>query len=121
MNIIRHAELINKLSSMMLTHLDVLNDVDTVKFALKYNLKDGSETQVFQKSLPAKLDDWEKMEPEYEEMPGWKQDLSQIDSFDRLPINAKNFVQRLEQVSKKQFRFVGVSDDKQEGILRIVR
>jgi len=35
LNIIRHAELINKLSSMMLTHLDVLNDVDTVKFALK--------------------------------------------------------------------------------------
>ena len=44
LNIIRHAELINKLSSMMLTHLDVLNDVDTVKFALKYNLKDGGET-----------------------------------------------------------------------------
>lgn len=38
LNLIRHAELINKLSSMMLTHLDVLNDVEEIKLATKYIL-----------------------------------------------------------------------------------
>lgn len=39
LNIIRHAELTNKLSSMMLTHLDVLNDVEAIKLATRYTLK----------------------------------------------------------------------------------
>jgi adenylosuccinate synthase len=38
LNMIRHAELINKLSSLMLTHLDVLSDLDTIKVATKYTL-----------------------------------------------------------------------------------
>jgi adenylosuccinate synthase len=38
LNLIRHAELVNNLSSMMLTHLDVLNDVDSIKIAKKYTL-----------------------------------------------------------------------------------
>ena len=38
LNLIRHAEQINKLSSIMLTRLDVLNDVETIKVATKYTL-----------------------------------------------------------------------------------
>ena len=56
---IRHAELINKLSSLMLTHLDVLSEVETIKYASKYSLKDDGEEIIFDKSLPALIDDWE--------------------------------------------------------------
>jgi adenylosuccinate synthase len=38
LNLIRHADKINKLSSIMLTHLDVLNDLDVIKIAEKYTL-----------------------------------------------------------------------------------
>jgi adenylosuccinate synthase len=73
LNLIRHAELINKLSSMMLTHLDVLSNVETIKLATRYSLDTGTgEPQIFDRSLPAKLDDWELMVPEYIQMPGWK-------------------------------------------------
>ena len=60
---IRHAELINKLSSLMLTHLDVLSEVETIKLASKYSLKDDGEEIIFEKSLPALIDDWEQMVP----------------------------------------------------------
>jgi len=38
MNLIRHADKINKLSSIMITHLDVLNDLEIIKIAKKYTL-----------------------------------------------------------------------------------
>jgi len=76
----------------MLTHLDVLNDVDKIKLALRYKLKeDNNEEKIFHKSLPNNVDDWEKMEPEYIEMPGWKQLLTE-DTFNTLPTEAQSFV-----------------------------
>lgn len=86
LNMIRHAELINKLSSLMITHLDVLSDVETIKLATKYTLDEpNEETQIFDKCLPALMDDWERMVPQYIEMPGWKQDIQDCQSFDELP------------------------------------
>ena len=81
LNLIRHAENINKLSGMMVTHLDVLNDVDNIKLATKYTLKHGDETQIFDKSLPANIDEWEQMVPKFTEMPGWNQGLEDCSSF----------------------------------------
>jgi adenylosuccinate synthase len=103
LNMIRHAELINKLSSLMLTHLDVLSDLDSIKVATKYTLDEpNEETQIFDKSLPALIDDWEKMVPQFTEMPGWKSEIKDIQSFEDMPSQAKTFVRYLEQMSKKE-------------------
>ena len=45
LNLIKHAELINMLSSLMLTNLDVLSDVDEIKIAKKYTLEPATEGQ----------------------------------------------------------------------------
>ena len=47
----------------MLTHLDLLSEVETIKLASKYSLKDDGEEIIFDKSLPALIDDWEQMVP----------------------------------------------------------
>ena len=78
LNLIRHAELVNNLSCMMLTHLDVLNEVDSIKVAKKYTL-DGDEE--FKQRLPSKIDDWGNMVPEYIEMEGWNSDISECEEF----------------------------------------
>lgn len=123
MNLIRHAELINRLSSMMLTNLDVLNDVETIKLAKSYTLDagEGEEPVIYDKSLPANIDDWERMVPEYTELPGWKQSLQGIDSFEQLPVEALGLVRTIEQISKQQIEYVSVNNEINEGILRIVR
>lgn len=60
----------------MITHLDVLSEVETIKLATKYTLDEpNEETQIFDKSLPALIDDWERMVPQYMEMPGWRTDI----------------------------------------------
>lgn len=125
LNLIRHAELINQLSSVMLTNLDVLNDVDTIKLATRYTRQggEGQDPCIYSKSLPAKIADWEEMVPEYTELPGWNQDLSHCDRFSALPIEAQGFVRKLERASKIPVEYVSIngSADPHEGILRIVR
>lgn len=69
MNLVRHAEMINKVSSIMLTHLDVLSDAESIKLATHYSLFDqNGQEEVFKKSLPARIDDWELMQPHYKEL-----------------------------------------------------
>ena len=109
LNLIRHADLVNNLSSMMLTHLDVLNDVDQIKVATKYTLDDDKDEKFCQR-LPAKIDDWENMVPEFKVMPGWNSDISSCDDFSHLPTEAKSFVRKLEQLTKKEVQYVSVND-----------
>ena len=121
LNLIRHAELINKLSSIMLTHLDVLNEVENIKVATKYTIGPNSK-EVFDQNLPANIDTWEKMEPQYTEVPGWNKNLHDVeDDFDKLPTEAKNFIRVLEKISKKNIEYLSVNDSKDAGIIRIRR
>ena len=119
LNLIRHAELINNLSSIMLTHLDVLNDIESIKVATKYMTADK---EVFDQNLPANIDVWEQMVPQYKEVPGWNQSLGDVDdNFDNLPTEAKSFIRILEKISKKNIEYLSINDSKDEGIIRIRR
>ena len=71
LNLISYSELINKLSCVMLTHLDVLNETETIKLATKYSVEKPGGTVDYTHSLPANIDDWAKLEPKYTEIPGW--------------------------------------------------
>ena len=121
LNLIRHAEILNKLSSIFLTHLDVLNDVETIKLCKRYHGKDEETGAIFEKSLPTNIDTWEKLEPDFKELPGWQQDISGVQSFSELPVEAQAFVRNIETISKQKVEYVSVNDTRDEGILRIMR
>ena len=61
------------------------------------------------------------MVPEYIELPGWKQSLRGTQNFDDLPAKALTFVRKVENISKTKIHYVQVSNDYEDGILRIVR
>lgn len=72
LNLIRHAETVNKLDSIMLTHLDVLNEAETIKICKRYVPSDDSEDKtIFENSLPSNIETWENLTPEFIELPGW--------------------------------------------------
>ena len=103
----------------MLTHLDVLNDIESIKVATKYMTPDK---EVFDQNLPANIDVWEQMVPQYKEVPGWNQSLDDVDdNFDNLPTEAKSFIRILEKISKKNIEYLSINDSKDEGIIRIRR
>ena len=54
-------------------------------------------------------------------MPGWQQDISGVQSFSELPVEAQAFVRNIETISKQKVEYVSVNDTRDEGILRIMR
>ncbi|GAB4293833.1 MAG: adenylosuccinate synthase [Desulfuromonadia bacterium] len=89
--VLRYAVRVNGLTGVALTKLDVLDHFDRIKVCTGYRL-DG----VMLDHLPAKLETFSRCEPVYEELPGWKCDISGVRSFEDLPENAKRYVRRLE-------------------------
>ncbi|MBX2819642.1 MAG: adenylosuccinate synthase [Rhodothermaceae bacterium] len=79
---------INGLTELSITKLDVLSGLDEIKVCTAYRL-DGVETTQF----PSDLHSLERVEPVYETLPGWKEDIVGIDQFDDLPATAKTYVQ----------------------------
>lgn len=92
--VIRYAVRINGLTGIALTKLDVLSDFDTIKVCTGYTY----EGQALE-TLPARLETFENCVPVYEELPGWKTDITGVRSFDQLPENAKSYVKRLEELA----------------------
>jgi len=90
MPLLRQASRINGLTDIALTKLDVLSGLKTVKVATSYRL-DGRVIDYFPS---AKL---HRVEPVYEELPGWDEDISSCASFDALPVAAKDYIRYLEE------------------------
>lgn len=92
--ILRYAVQINGLSCLSLGHLDVLSGLETVQICTAYKDREGNLLQ----SVPYDLAFREDLEPVYETLPGWKEEVGEIRSYDDLPENAKAFARRVEQL-----------------------
>jgi adenylosuccinate synthase len=96
-----------------LTKLDVLSGMKELKVAKKYVL-DGNE--IF--NVPTTKKNFKKLVLEYETFAGWKEDISDIRSFDDLPENAKIYVSALEEMIECPIRAIGVGADRDALIFR---
>ena len=92
--VIRYAVRVNGLTGIALTKLDVLSEFDTIKVCTGYTY----EGQALE-TLPARLETFENCVPVYEELPGWKTDITGVRSFAQLPENAQKYVKRLEELA----------------------
>ena len=88
----RYSIIINNITLIALTKLDVLDDYEIIKVCSHYSL-DGKKIENF----PLDLNVLKKVTPVYEVLPGWQQDTSHIKNFDDLPQEAKNYILRIEK------------------------
>jgi len=84
---------INGFTSAVLTRLDVLDDMPSVKICVAYEA-DGERHDRFP-SLPGTLD---RATAIYEEWPGWSTPTAGVTDLDKLPIEARAYVDRIEQI-----------------------
>ncbi|GAK31618.1 adenylosuccinate synthetase [Weissella oryzae SG25] len=91
--VLRHAARIGGFTHLSLNSLDVLSGLKTVKIAVAYEL-DGSRIEHY----PASLSDVRRAVPVYEELPGWEEDITQVKNRADLPVNAQNYLKRLEEL-----------------------
>ncbi len=110
--IIRYAGYVSGIDYMAITRLDILDKLPTVKIcvAYKYNGKIINE-------FPASLNVLSRVEPVYEELPGWQQPTSHIRSYEDLPLNARRYVERLSEVSGIAIGLVSVGPGREQTMI----
>ncbi len=89
--LVKQAVELNSMDQLVLTKLDILDQVKTLKYAVAYRF----QGKVFHK-LPQDSSLMHQVEPIYEEMPGWLCSTSEIRSFEQLPKEAKAYIQKIE-------------------------
>lgn len=112
-----HAHIINNLSSLYITGLDVFDELDEIKICQKYKSGDV----VVEYGFPALIDDLSKLEPDYKTYAGWKKDITEVETFDKLPVNTQSLIRGIEKNAKVEVAYVDVSNEEDEGLLRIIR
>jgi adenylosuccinate synthase len=90
---------------------DVLSGLKEIKICYEYKL-DGKTI----KTMPATLDELQRVEPQYITMPGWDEDITKVTSFDELPINAQNYIRKIEELTKSEVVIFSVGPDRLQTI-----
>ncbi|MGE3278850.1 MAG: adenylosuccinate synthase [Candidatus Altimarinota bacterium] len=109
--VLQYSHMINRFDSLNLTKLDVLSDLEELKIGVSYSYKGQKLT-----SFPSSLEVLSNVEVEYETMPGWQSDITKVRSFDELPEQAKNYIQRIEELVGCPIKWVGVGPGRDEMI-----
>ncbi len=109
----KYATLINGLTDIVLTKIDVLTGFEKIKVAVAYNINGKRYTTV-----PAHLSKSEQMEVEYVELDGWSEDITGIRNYDDLPENCKKYVEFIENHLKTKVSLISVGPEHSQNILR---
>ena len=109
--VLRFSAMFNGFDEMAMTNLDGLDERDTIKICTAYKM--GDEILEYP---PARIEDWDKCEPIYETLPGWKQDISKCTTWEELPENCKAYVKRFGEVVGCPVGSVGVGPDREQTI-----
>ena len=110
--IARYAAMINGLTGLALTKLDVLSGMEIVKIAVAYRCN-GKEI----KNFPSSIEELKLCEPVYESFPGWDEDISRARSLDDLPPAARNFIEALQKTVGVDAELVSVGPDRSQTII----
>ena len=116
LNVLKYSHMLNNYSSLNLTKLDVLSGIDKLKIATSYDLP--SKNKRFEGSFPADLNELENAKVNYIEMDGWKEDISNCQSFDQLPRNAQDYVKFIEEELQLKISWLGTGP-KRENMFRV--
>lgn len=103
---------LNGIDSLILTKLDVLTGFDTVKLGVDYTL-DGKEIE----DLPVSSHDLELVSAKYEELPGWKEDITHVRTFEDLPKAAQALIRRIEELSECRIGGFSVGPERHQTII----
>jgi adenylosuccinate synthase len=105
----RQAARLNSLTEIALTKLDVLDTLDEIKVCVGYEA--GGVRYDYPPYHQSVLHD---VKPIYEELPGWKGDITSFTSYGQLPARAKSYVQFLEETIGVTISVVGVGPGREQ-------
>ena len=108
----KHVNRINSVTGLCLTKLDVLDGLETVKICVGYRDAQGEPL-----GIPLDAEGWDRIEPIYEELPGWQESTVGACSLDELPDNARAYIRRLEELLGTPVDIISTGPDRVETIV----
>ena len=108
----RYSTQLNGFTSGILTRLDVLDEMETVKICVGYRIGDKTVDH-----FPADVLALEKCIPVYEELPGWKVNTSDARKVGELPRNARKYIKRLEELIGCRFHIISIGPRRDQSIV----
>jgi len=109
---LRRSIIHSSVSGLCLTKLDVLDGLDSLQICIGYK-SDGK----ISKEPPMYADAFADVEPVYEEMPGWKDSTIGVTSYDALPINARAYLERLQELAGVPIDIISTGPDRDQTIV----
>ena len=110
--LVRQAIRISGVTDLAITKLDVLTGLDKIKICVGYKTPAGDYTH----AVPADIRILSGCRPVYEEFPGWKEDISPARKMDELPLSARKYLNRLEELVQAKISLVSVGSGREETI-----
>jgi adenylosuccinate synthase len=108
---LKYSIMINGVTKLFMTKADVMSGFKTIKICTSYKV-DGKEC------LEIPFNNDSIIEPVYSELTGWKEDISGIKEFTKLPDSLKKFVEFIEKKTGVPVTMVSVGPDREETIIR---
>lgn len=110
---LRYACRVNSIDSLVLTHLDVYDAMETIEACVAYNI-DGKTVTDFPASIPA----LNKAKPVLQQFDGWTQPLKNITSYAGLPAAAKAYIEFIEDFTGTKIDIISVGADRSQTFAR---
>ena len=111
--LLKRSAQVNGLTGLCITKLDVLDGLTELKLCTGYEL-DGEIVDI----LPMGADEIERCKPIYETMEGWTDSTVGVTDYDKLPINARLYLQRIAHVTGVPIDMISTSPDRDHTIMQ---
>ena len=109
---LKRSIIINGISGLCITKLDVLDGLQEIKVCVGYELG-GRRLDI----LPLDADDIVACQPVYESFPGWTESTVGVTQWDALPLNARRYLERVQQLIGAPIDMVSTGPDREHTIL----
>lgn len=111
--VVRHAVRVNGFGGLVITKLDTLTGLKTIKVCNAYRVGDDVITE-----FPASVEVVARCAPIYEELEGWEEEISGAKEFSQLPQSAQRYLERIEELTQTPIHIVSVGAQRDETIIR---
>ncbi len=112
---LKYAVQVNRPDDLVLTKLDCLSGLATVRIATGYS---NLEKPYEHGRIPALSSELGMLEPEYADVQGWKEDITGETDYNSLPASTRNYIEIIEQMVGVRFRYIGTGPDREHIIVR---
>ncbi len=109
---LKRSMIINGVSGMCITKLDVLDGLPEIKIAVGYKLG-GRLLDI----LPLDADEVAACDPVYETLPGWSDTTAGLTNWEQLPVHARRYLERIEALTGTPVDMVSTGPDRVHTIL----